>query len=237
MKCNTCSFSARLTRRGGRTFRLRRGECTERTIGETLRLEAPVDHHLAGQLDGFRIGRIQEQHRRCGARIEALLAHASQQIAHRHRHIAEVDVHRAWRHALVTHGAVIGDIGELIEVPDGYAASRLLFVQERFDQQRGRQNLVTRRIEQVGTRHMRRAHGLALAAAQAVLDGIGNRVDVRLLHDERLVAHQVEAGRLGIAQIAAGQQLALVEAPLRIDAILVAPKLCASPRPTETRAW
>ncbi len=54
------------------------------------------------------------------------------------------------------------------------AAPRLLLVQERLDQQRGGEDLVARRVEQVGARHVRRAHRLALAAAQAVLDRFGD---------------------------------------------------------------
>ena len=125
----------------------------------------------------------------------------------------------------MTDGAVIGDVGELIEVADRHAAPRLLLVEERLDQERRRKDLVARRIEQVRARHVRRAHGLALAAAQAVLDRIGDRVDVRLLHDERLVAHQIETRRIGVAQIAAGQELAAVEMTLRVDAVLVAPEI------------
>jgi hypothetical protein len=114
------------------------------------------------------------------AGIEALLAHAPQQIAHRHRHVAEIDVDRAGRLALVAHRAMIGDVGQLVPMLDRHAAARLLLVQERLDQQRGRQDLVARRIQQVRARHVGRAHRLALAAAQAVLDGIGDRADVRL---------------------------------------------------------
>ena len=51
---------------------------------------------------------------------------------------------------------------------------------------------------------MRRAHRLALAAAQAVLDRVGDAADLRLLEDQALGAEQVERGRVGIAQIAAG---------------------------------
>ena len=59
------------------------------------------------------------------------------------------------------------------------------------------------------------AHRLALAAAQAVLDAVGNVTNVRLLHDQRLMAHQPEAGGVGVGQISresrVAQQLAFVE--------------------------
>src|SRR5450830_1476369 len=58
------------------------------------------------------------------------------------------------------------------------AASRLLFVQKRFHQQRGRQNLVARAVEQIGARHMGGTHRLALAAAQAVFHAVGNGANV-----------------------------------------------------------
>ncbi len=46
-----------------------------------------------------------------------------------------------------------------------------------------------------------------------------------MLHDQRFVPQQVEAGRVGVAQVAIRQQLAAVEAPLRIDSLLVVAEL------------
>ena len=132
--------------------------------------------------------------------------------------------------ALVADGAVVGDVLELLPVADRDAAPRLLLVEEGLDQQRGRQDLVARAVEQVGARHVRRARRLALAAAQAVLDRRRDLADVALLHDERLVAHQAEARRVGVGQVGlqrlagearVAQQLALVEAALGVDAPLV----------------
>lgn len=121
--------------------------------------------------------------------------------------------------------AVVGHILELFPMLDGNAAAGLLFVEEGFHQQRSRQDLVARRVEQVGARHVGRADRLALAAAQAILDAAGNRADVALLHDQRFVAHQAEGRRVGIGQIRfhAGQvqQLALVEAAFGVYALLV----------------
>jgi hypothetical protein len=72
---------------------------------------------------------------------------------------------------------------------------------------------------------MGRADRLALAAAQAVLDRVGDVADVALLHDQRLVPHQPEARRVGVGQVghqaALAQQLALVEAALGVDLGLV----------------
>ena len=45
------------------------------------------------------------------------------------------------------------------------------------------------------------AHRFALAAAQAVLDRTGNRANVALLHDQRLVSHQTKARGVGIGQV------------------------------------
>ena len=136
--------------------------------------------------------------------------------------VAEIDVDRAGRQALVADRAVVGHVRKFVPVPEADAAPRLLLVQECLDQQRSREDLVARRIEQVRTRHVRRAHRFALAATQAVLDRVRDRLDVALLHDQRLVAHQPEAGRVGVRQVRAGQQLPLVEAALGIDGILVA---------------
>ena len=84
----------RFADRGGRRLDLGFGQRLEELMTETLRLETPLDHALAHELDRLGVGRIQKQHRRCCARIEALFTHPTQQITHRHRHIAKVDVHR-----------------------------------------------------------------------------------------------------------------------------------------------
>jgi hypothetical protein len=65
---------------------------------------------------------------------------------------------------------VVGDVVEFVEMAQRNAAPGLLLVEEGLDQQRGGEDLVARRVEQVGARHVRRADRLALAAAQAVLD-------------------------------------------------------------------
>ena len=211
---------------GGRRLRgLGLGRRLEHIVGNALRLVAPVDHDFAGEIDRARIGRVQKEHRGGRARVEALLAHLAQQVAHRHRDITEVDIDRAWRGALVADRAVIGDIAEFIPVPDGDTASGLLLIEEGFDEQRCGQDFVARTVEQIGPRHMGRADRLALAATQAVLDRVGNRADVGLLHDQRLGAHQPEARGIGIAQIAIDHQLAAVEATLGIDSLLVVAKL------------
>ena len=84
------------------------------------------------------------------------------------------------------------------------------------------EDLVARAVEQVGARRVRRAHRLALAAAQAVLDHRRDVADLRLLEDQRLGAEQAERRRVRVVQrallrihralSAVAQQLALVEA-------------------------
>ena len=197
------------------------GELLQQFVAQALRLVTPADHGRTGHVDRLRVGRIQEEHRRGGAWVELLLAHLAQQVAHIHRHVAEVDLDRARRHALVADRAVIGHVRELVPVLDRHATARLFLVQEGLDQQRRGQDLVTRAVQQVGARHVCGAHRLALAATQAVLDALGDRADVALLHDDRLMPHQAKRRRVGIAQVGARQQLALVEAALRIDALLV----------------
>ena len=196
-----------------------------------------VDHHLAHQLDGGRVGGVEEQHRRRGDRAEFLLALLAQEIAHGDRHIAEIDVHRAGVQALVAYRAMIGDIAEFVEMPDRDAAPRLFFVQECLDQQRSAEYLVARRIKQVGARHMRAAHRFALAAAQAVLDRIGDLAQFALLQDQAFQFHQVEAGRVGALQVAAAEQLAFVEAAFRVDLVLVGGERGDLVRLRENRTW
>ena len=77
--------------------------------------------------------------------------------------------------AAVADRAMIGHVGELVPVLDRDAAAGLLLVEKRLDEQRGGQDLVARRVQQIGARHVGRADGLALAAAQAILDGVGDR--------------------------------------------------------------
>ena len=125
-------------------------------------------------------------------------------------------------------GAVVGHILKFFPVLDRNAASGLFFVKKSLNQQRGRQDLVARAVKQVGARHVGGAHRFALAAAQAVLDAVGNITNVRLLHDQRLMAHQPEAGCVGIGQISreggVAQQLALVEAALGVHSVFVVGK-------------
>ena len=197
----TCSFSGAVPSVAGGAAVCLRGQRLEQVVREALHLEADVDHAVRMQLDGLRVGRVQERHRRRVAGPEALLAHLAQQVAHVHRDVAEVDLHRARRLALVAHGAVVGHVLEVLPVLHADATPRLLFVQEGLDQQRGRENLVARAVEQVGARHVRRAHRLALAAAQAVLDAVADGADVALLHDQRLVPHQPETRRVSGRQV------------------------------------
>ena len=228
---------------GGRVRGLALAKALEHVNGQPLGLEAHAHHGFAQQLDGVGVGGVQHRHGHLVARTEALLAHLAQQVAHVHGHIAKVDLDRAWRGAFVADRAVLGHVFKLLPVADGHAPAGLLFIQKGLDQQRGRQNLVARAVEQVGARHMGGADRLALAATQAVLDRIGNRADMALLHDQRLMAHQPERRRVGIGQVGihqrlarfvalvgllqqqaaffGAQQLALVEVAMRIDAGLV----------------
>ena len=234
------------THRSGRMRGLLLGHGTQYIGGQTLGLEAHAHHGRAHELDGVRVGGVEHGHRQLVARTEALLIHLAQQIAHIHGHIAEVDLDRARVEALVADRAVVGHIFKFLPMLERHAAARLLFVEEGLDQQRGRQNLVAGRVQQIGAWHMGGTHGLALAAAQAVLDGVGNGANVRLLHDDGLIAHQAEGRRVGIGQIGKHQrfarraavvalvrrgiplfvadQLALVEAAFRVHALLVCSK-------------
>jgi len=125
-----------------------------------------------------------------------LLAHLAQQVAHVHGDVAKVDLRPGKATAHLWHtvqwSATSSNSSQcwMLIRPAG-----LLFVQKGLDQQRGRQNLVARAVEQVGARHMRGAHRFALAAAQAVFDRSRRSAPMSLLlHDQRLVAHQTEAG-------------------------------------------
>ena len=209
--------------RGRRPFDLafQQAETPGKLVADALSLVSPRYHHLAHQFDGGRIGGVEKQHRRRSDRAEFFLALLAQEIAHRDRHIAEIDVNRAGVQALVAHGAMVGDIAEFVEVRDRNAAAGLFLVQERLDQQRGAEYLVARRIQQVGARHMGAAHRLALAAAQTVLDRIGDIAQFAFFQDQAFQFHQVKARGIGALQVATAEQLAFVEAAFRVDLLLV----------------
>ena len=223
----TCARTGSLVRRRGRAAGLlaRKPQALDDPVAQPLHPVPDVDHPGLQELHRRRIGRVQEPHRRDRARIESPLALASQEVAHRDRHVAEVDVDRTGIEALVTDGAVVGDVGELVEMPQADAAPRLLLVQESLDQERRRQDLVARAVEQVRARRMRRARRLALAAAQAILDRFGDAADRALLEDQALRADQREARRVRVRQVreqrVVANQLALVEPAFRVDALLV----------------
>src|ERR1700682_6120108 len=119
---------------------------------------------------------------------------------------------------------MVGPLREFVPMFDRYPAARLLLVEERLDQQGCRKYLVARGIQEIGAGHVRRAYGLAFAAAQAVLDGVGDGADVRLLHDERLLPEQPETRCVGAAQIRTRHELVLVETAAGSDPPFVSAK-------------
>jgi len=194
-------------------------------VGKALGFVTPFDHAGTDQLDRGRVLDREEGHRRGLARVERLLALLAEQVAHLDRDVAKVDVYRARLLALVAYGAVVGHVLELGPVGERNPAPGLLFIQHGLDQQRSGQDLVARAVHQVGARHMGGAHRLAFAAAQTVLDVVRNLADLGLLHDQRLVPHQVEAGGVGVVEVAPAHQLAAVEAAVRVDSGLVVPEV------------
>ena len=149
---------------------LRQQEFFRQAVREALYLVAPADHQCLQQLDRGRIGGVEKKHRRCRAGVELLPPLLAQQVAHGDRHVAEVDIDGARVLAFVAHGTVVCHVFELVEMAQADAAACLLFIQEGLDEQGSGKDLVARRIQQVGARHVRGAYGLAFAAAQAVLD-------------------------------------------------------------------
>ena len=121
-------------------------------------------------------------------------------------------------------GTVIRDVREFVPMAQRNAASRLLFVQESFNKQTGRENLVAWRIKQIRARYVRRANRFAFATTQTIFDRVGNRADVARFKNQRLAAEQTKRWRVRIAQIAAGHQFALVKATFWIHLLLIALK-------------
>ena len=132
---NHLLFGRRLAHAGRRLGRLLACKSSQYIVGQTLSLEADIDHGAAHELDGLRIGRIKEEHGSCIAWPERLLSHLAQQVAHVHGDFAKVDIDRTRRQALVADRAVVGHVFKLFPVLDGDAAAGLLLVQKSLDQQ------------------------------------------------------------------------------------------------------
>ena len=81
-----------------------------------LNFISPVDHQSLDDLDRGRIGSVEIKHRGSGAGIEFLFAFFTQQISHRNRDIAKIDINRARAFAFVAYRAMVCDIGKFIEV-------------------------------------------------------------------------------------------------------------------------
>ena len=69
-------------------------------------------------------------------------------------------------------------------------------------------------------------HRFALAAAQTVLDRIGDVAQLAFFENNTFQFHQVKAGGVGTLQIAASQQLAAIEMALGVNLVFVGGK-CA----------
>ena len=137
---------------GGRAVCARESRLARDGVREPLRAIPRVDHHAFRDLDRRRVRRVQEEHRRRRPRVELALALAAQQVAHRDRHVAEIDVDRARIDALVADRAVVGHVAEFVEVAQREATPRLLLVEKRLGQERRGEDLVARTVEQVRAR-------------------------------------------------------------------------------------
>ena len=121
----------------------------------------------------------------------------------------------------MAHRAVISDIAELVKVLERDTTACLFFVQECFNKQGCRQNLVARAVQQICARYMRRTHRFALSATQAVLDRIRNFPDFALFQYQAFLLQQAEAGRVCAIKICTFEQLAFVETPFRVYSLFV----------------
>ena len=79
---------------GGRLGRLPANHVGQESVDRALEPVTHPDDCLARRIDGGRILRVEEEHRRRRARIERLMTHALEQRAHVHGHVAEIDVDR-----------------------------------------------------------------------------------------------------------------------------------------------
>ena len=111
-------FDGRLTHGCGWALGLNlwQKELARNAIRGPLHFVTPINHHGFSELDGGRISCIQIEHRRRSTRAKFFLPFLAQQIAHGHRHIAEVNIDRTGVLTLMANRAVIRDVGELVEM-------------------------------------------------------------------------------------------------------------------------
>jgi hypothetical protein len=191
MKWITCSTTG-----GGRSSPadagLLRGDLLQHVVGEALRLVADAHHGRARRVDGLRIGGVQEEHRRRLAGLNFLPI-----LRSRLRMFIDTSPKSIFTGQGVAHlwqtvqwsATSLNSSQCLIDTPRRVCSSY-----RKASTSSEVEDLVARAVQQVGARHVGRAHRLALAAAQAVLDRIGDRADVALLHDQRLVPIRPKLG-------------------------------------------
>ena len=134
---------------------LNQAKCLCRLVGQALGLEAEIHHAETHQLDRCRVFEVEIGHGGCRAWAKPFFLLLAQEVAHGHGNIAKIDVDRARFDTAVTDRAMVGNVVEFVKMLQRNAAPGLLFIKEGFDQQRSRENLVARRVEQVGARHVR----------------------------------------------------------------------------------
>ena len=134
-------------------------------VAEALQREARANGARVERTHGDRVDGVDERAARERGGIEIPVARAVEEGLDGSGHFAEVDLDGAGLDAAVADRAVVGQIDELVEVLERKAAAGLRLIEEGFRHQPEREDLVARRVEHVGARDVRRADGLALAAA------------------------------------------------------------------------
>ena len=115
----------------------------QQVMRQALALVAPFDHRLAHQPDDQRVSDIEKGHRQPAGGAETLFTLRTQNAAHTHRDIAEIDIDGARAETLVTNRAVIGDIVHFIEMANRNPAPGLFLVEKRLYHHTRCQYLVT----------------------------------------------------------------------------------------------
>ena len=98
---------------------------------------------------------------------------------------------------------MIGNVGEFGEMPTADAAAGLLFIEEGLHEQRRPEDLVPGAVREVGAGDVGGADRLALAAAEALLDGGGDLPHLGLLQDQGFRPQEAEGRGVGTGKVAA----------------------------------
>ena len=163
-KMHHLRLDGRRTHAGRRLLCLLLGQHMKGLVGPALGLHGNSGELMA-KVDRLRIDRGHQPRLKRRSRAKTLLTHFAQQITHGHGDVTKINFDGTRAGAFVANRAVVSHVLKFLPMLDGHTTARLLFVKKSLYQQRGRQNFVTRAVEQICTWYMGGTHRFAFATA------------------------------------------------------------------------